>query len=321
VSTPLEAFGSSIDLDASKVLNFPSLIFLCGGPIETGSGIQPSLRALFYERLLKDHPELRERVLLAEEANKWSKAAKHYDDLFVLEDDLAHLSAVIMLFVESPGSIAELGSFCHVESFRKKIIAVIEHRHEGQESFIQDGPVASLKRNDPRSVLFYPWLGPPDEYGRRPLDPDTARETVDHLLTRLLDEMSQVTNEERFDSKNPGHTILLVADLVKLGVIVKYGEIETLLAAVGLNLGGRLERYLFLLEKLKLIEKTQYGHSTYYLGRGSPNRYIHYALKSKSQTPDRIRLQSSLSELLEPLDRDRRKAFQAHSKKTDGRHG
>jgi hypothetical protein len=113
-----------------------------------------------------------------------------------------------------------------------------------------------------------------------------------------------------------------VADLVKLGVIIKLSEIETLLAAVGLRREGRrLNRYLFLLEKLKLIEKTQYGHNTYYLGCGSPNEYIRYSLRSKGKTPDRIRLQSDLQEVLKPLDRDRRKAFEAYSKKTDGRHG
>src|SRR6267378_1696843 len=126
MSTPLEAFGSSIDLDASKVLNFPSLIFLCGGPVEPGNGIQPSLRALFHRRLQQSHPELCDRVLLAEQANKWSKTSKHYDHLFDLENDLAYLSAIIMLFVESPGSIAELGAFCNVEPLRKKLVAVLE---------------------------------------------------------------------------------------------------------------------------------------------------------------------------------------------------
>lgn len=320
--TPLEAFGSSIDLDASKVLNSPSLIFLCGGPVGTGNGIRPSLRGLFHQRLQQDHPELDSRVLLAEDANKWSKTAKHYDHLSDLEDDLASLSAVIMLFVESPGSIAELGAFCHEKAFRKKLVAVLEHHHQGEESFIQDGPVASLKKYDSRSVLFYPWLGQPNEHGVRQLDPDGAKETVERLLERLLEEMSKVSKEERFNSGSAGHCILLVADLVKLGVIIKLSEIETLLAAVGLRREGRrLNRYLFLLEKLKLIEKTQYGHNTYYLGCGSPNEYIRYSLRSKGKTPDRIRLQSDLQEVLKPLDRDRRKAFEAYSKKTDGRHG
>ena len=259
-------------------------------------------------------------MLLAEEANKWSKTDKHYDHLFDLEDDLAYLSAVIMLFVESPGSIAELGAFCHVTALREKLVAVIEDSHQDEESFIQDGPVALLKKYDQHSVLFYPWLGKRDEHGWRPVDLDEAKLTVERLLERLLQETSKVAKEERFDSGNAGHSILLVADFIKLGAIVKYGEIESLLAAVGLDVDRRLERYLFLLEKLGLIEKTQYGHSTYYLGRTSPNEYIHYALKSKSQTPDRIRLQSDLLEILKPLDRDRERLAKLF-RRTEGGNG
>jgi hypothetical protein len=321
MSTTLEAFGSSINLNASKVLNSPSLIFLCGGPIKAGSLHQPSLRALFLQRLQQRLPKLYSRVLLAEEANKWKKADTHYDHLFALENDLAYLSAIIMLFVESPGSIAELGAFCNVDPLSKKLVAVLEHSHQYDTSFIQDGPVALLTKNDPRSVLFYPWLMQPNDTGVRHLAPDKAKETIERLLDRIEEETSGITKEEKFDSENAGHCMLLVADLVKLGSIVKKSEIENLLSGIGLDLGQRLDRYLFLLEKIELIRKTKYGNSTYYLGRGSANEYIHYALKSKNQTPDRIRLQSRLLEILRPLDRDRGKAFEACSRVMDGGNG
>jgi hypothetical protein len=257
--------------------------------------------------------------LLAEVANRWSKTARHYDHLFDLEDDLAHLSAVIILFIESPGSIAELGAFCRVRPLSKKLIAVIEHSHQDEESFIQDGPVAFLTRQNPHSVLFLPWLRPPNESGVRPVDPDAARETVEHLLALIKKKALAIPKEEKFDPRNEGHCILLIADFVKLGTIVKRAEIARLLAAVGVDVDARLDRYLFLLVKLGLINKTKYGNSTYYLGRQSTNEYIHYALKSKTETSDRIRLQSDLSEILKPLDRDRGKAFDVHFKMTDGR--
>jgi hypothetical protein len=321
-STTLEAFGSSINLDASKVLNFPSLIFLCGGPIKAADGAQTSLRSLFYERLQLDKPELTKKVLLAEEANNWPKMERHYDHLFALEDDLAYLSAVIMLFVESPGSLAELGAFSHDKVLSKKLMAVLEYSYQNGRSFIQDGPVALLKQQNPRSVLFYPWLGQPNEHGVRPLDRDEAKNTVNLLLEDLLKVMSRVPKEEKFDSGDRGHRILLIADFIKLGVIVKLSEIASLLAAAGLKLmGSRLERYLFLLEKLQLIEKREYGNNTYYVSPGIPNQYVRYARMSKSQTPDRMRLRSDLSDALQPLDRDRSKALEAYLKEMEARHG
>lgn len=318
----LEAFGSSIDPNASKVLNSPSLIFLCGGPIARDNEVQSSLRGLFLQRLRSHHPELCGRVLLAENANKWSKTAKHYDDLFKLEEDLAHLSAAILLFVESPGSIAELGAFCQALTLRKKLIAVLERIHKNDESFIQEGPVDLLRKSDTDSVLFYPWLGPPDECGVRHVDLAQSEDTVKELVDRLIKETSKVKKEESFDSSNDGHCILLVADIVKLGVIVKLGEIERLLVGFGLTgIAEKLERYLFLLQQLKLVDKTGYGHTDYYLSLDPPSEYIRYALKSKEQRPDRLRLQLDLNKLLEPLDRGRARAFKAYPKKTDGKHG
>ena len=233
MSKSLEAFGASIDLDASKVLNSPSLIFLCGGLIQTPNGAQPSLRSLFYQRLEKDHPELHKLVLLAEKSNEWSKAAKHYDHLFTLENDLAYLSAVILLFVESPGSIAELGAFCNVDPLREKLLVVLEHGHQSDVSFIQDGPVAWLSKQNPSSVLFYPWLGKSNKKGERHLDHAEALQTVSSVIERLEEDISSIAKEEKFDRGNQGHHILLVADMVKLGGTIKIGEIQRVLASSG----------------------------------------------------------------------------------------
>jgi len=321
MSKTLEAFGSSINQDASRVLNSPSLIFLCGGRIGTENGLHRSLRALFHQRIQEDDPELYNRVLLAEDANKWARLDKHYAHLIELEDDLAGLSAAIVLFVESPGSIAELGAFCHDSVLSKKLIAVLETGRQNDESFIQDGPVALLTKHNPRSVLFYPWLGPPDECGERRLDPDAAKDAVEHLLDLIKKKTSRIAKEEKFDSQNSGHHLLLIADFVKLGTIVKKGEIKRMLTAVKIDVGQRLDRYLFLLDKLGLIAKDKYGHTFYYFGQASRNEYIHYALKSESETPDRRRLQSDLSEALKPLDRDRGDALEVYLKKSGGRNG
>src|SRR5947209_972804 len=99
-----------------------------------------------------------------------------------LESDLAGLSAVIMLFVESAGSFAELGAFTQTEVLQDKLVAILEYSHYNDRSFIRDGPVARLEKNNDESVFFYPWLGAPDEGGRRSLDIDQAQDTVSRLL-------------------------------------------------------------------------------------------------------------------------------------------
>lgn len=316
---PLEAFWSRVDLNASRVLNPPSLVFLCGGKVEPVAGDEPSLRALFYQHLKANEPNLFKRVLLAELANKWSKATKHYDHLLQLEGDLAHLSAVILLLVESAGSIAELGAFCYDPILFEKLIAVLEFKFQDDESFIQDGPIAKLKDSGQESVLFYRWLGAADECGRRLLDESGARETVEQLVVLLSEIVAGINKEEKFNRRKDGHLILLICDLVRLGSIVKLNEIIDMLAGLGLDPTSiALERYLFLLEKLELINKKQYGHIVYYIGGSDRTGYIRYALKAAPnatrKTEERTRLQFELTKTLRLLDPNRKRALAAYKK-------
>ena len=331
---PLEAFASSLDLDASKVINSPSIIFLCGGPIETKPKNDPSLRALFYERLKRDEPGLLKQVLLAEKANLWSKNPEHYDNLFELENDLAYLSAVILLFVESAGSIAELGAFCQAPALRKKLVAILEESYwEQQEpSFIRDGPVAfleKLEQKDKKFVLVYDWLRSDTGDGRRPLDLDRARNALDKLLDWLsgrVEDRSAVEahHKETFRKTNRGHILLLLADLIDLGSVVQVGEITSVLNSLGISLGRRrLNRYLFLLGNLNLIHKTKVGHREYYLAGTESDVYVHYAYKLDDKHKElarkaweRLRVQLDLRDQLWRLDPERKPIFGRHLEKS-----
>ncbi len=254
---------------------------------------------------------------LAEEASKWARAAKHYDNLLELEADLAYLSALILVFVESAGSIAELGAFCQARVLSKKLVAVLEHGHQDEQSFIQDGPVALLQRNDQDSVHFYPWLGAPDKYGKKRIDRHRAEETVRQLLDWLLRRMKGLKKKERFRKSHRGHRLLLIADLIELGTIVQLGEIVSLLIGLGVKIEtNRLKRYLFLLEKLNLIDKTKYGHKTYYVAGTDSAVYVDYALKLRDKAWDRLRAKSDLHQTLLRMDPDRKNARELHEKKS-----
>jgi hypothetical protein len=236
---PNEGLASSLDLRASTILHSPALIFLCGGLIGLEGESHPSLRSLFHEHLRLKRHDLFRRVRLAEEANRWSKTAKHYGNLLELEDDLAYLAGFILLFVESAGSIAELGAFCRSPVLSKKLVAVLEASHN-HESFIKDGPVDLLRqigeRNGRRSVHFYPWLKPPDDCQRQALDPEVAQESIGELLDSLSQSLTGPTAEQKFNKANRGHRLLLIADFVDLGIIVIQREIAAFLRSLGVRL-------------------------------------------------------------------------------------
>jgi hypothetical protein len=262
---PLEAFASSISLDTSRVINFPSFLLLCGGPIGPADESGPSLRALFYQRLTEEFPALSKRVRLSEEANAWSKTAEHYVNLIELESDIAGLSAMILLFVESADSIAELGAFSQVPPLREKLVAVLERSHQEDDSFIQNGPVALMRSYNVGSVVFHPWLSSKCERETRRLDKVAAAETVDRLLKWLSEYMTGLAKEEKFHINDHAHRLLLIADSVNLGTIMLQREIMASMHAFGVTLTTEdLEKCLFLLEKLQLVAETQYRNNTYY---------------------------------------------------------
>lgn len=67
------------------------------------------------------------------------------DDLAEVETVIAKVCDRILLFCESPGSLAELGIFCMKPSISEKTLVVLQEQHQGG-SFINRGPVARIAR-------------------------------------------------------------------------------------------------------------------------------------------------------------------------------
>ena len=67
------------------------------------------------------------------------------DDLAQVETVIAGVCDCVLLFAESPGSLAELGMFCMNDSIAKKTFVVLLEQHQGG-SFINRGPVARIAR-------------------------------------------------------------------------------------------------------------------------------------------------------------------------------
>jgi hypothetical protein len=62
---------------------------------------------------------------------------------------------MIILFVESPGSIAELGAFSALKTVQPKVLAVVNKKFD-RPSFIANGPVRHLQELG-SAVYKYLW--------------------------------------------------------------------------------------------------------------------------------------------------------------------
>src|SRR5690606_32043688 len=119
-----------------------SIVFLCGGVLSKTSRKPKMLRDAFY-RLEKD-TETNYRIVLAEEAKPLTSEAG-YKDLLEFEQDIAQVVGLIVLFVESAGSLAELGAFAALPTVAPSLLAVVDEHYYFQESFVKNGPIKFLE--------------------------------------------------------------------------------------------------------------------------------------------------------------------------------
>jgi len=291
------------------VQNPPDYVFLCGGKLDDPVH---SLRAQFYIRKVVPDVDLLRKIQLAELADQWYQTRKLFDDLLELEEHLAGLSACILLFVESPGAIAEFGAFSQMDSLRNKLIVVVEQSHYKQQSFIRNGPIEQVHRTRPDCLLTYPWLAAPTGTSQGEIDVAALDGTLDEISKALQATLSTKPRTSSFLPKDHGHRMLLIADLVKLNVVSLQSEIQDILRGLGIPLERQpLAKYLYLLEQLGLISLEPYGHTDYYVSaKGTPD-FIWYAPKTPA---DRTRLRSLLREDF-PLNTQKTRAVEAFNRR------
>jgi hypothetical protein len=101
-------------------------------------------------------PRIHADIVLAEKATKLYRDTA-YKDLISFEEDIACISAMVLLVAESAGSLAELGAFAALESIRRSLTVLIQTEHETQESFVRYGPIEKIKKEDEGRIGVFPW--------------------------------------------------------------------------------------------------------------------------------------------------------------------
>ena len=102
---------------SAQALKKPTKVFLCGPGI---GGANYRIRE-FARETLSRLPRV--EVHFGEDIEKQAKFKKKRRDLQTLELEFAHAVDFTLLLLESPGSIAELGTFSMVENIRGRFAA------------------------------------------------------------------------------------------------------------------------------------------------------------------------------------------------------
>lgn len=137
---------SLLKLDARNVA---STVFLCG-PGYSSSGI--AIRDLAKNSL---HAVPNVKAVYGEDIEKLFNYKKQSTDLQTLEVKFAHDVDFTLLILESPGSIAELGTFTQIPGIRERLIVLLPSHFYRAESYIGRGPLSLLTALNPNSVIYY----------------------------------------------------------------------------------------------------------------------------------------------------------------------
>lgn len=268
----------------------------------------------YFHRELKKKPDLARRVKLAEDINSWFKNAwfkneTAFSDLLEVENYIAHLAAVTVLFVESPGSIAELGAFAASDHLRRKTVAVLNEAHDSENTFIAEGPVRKLRNDDKNHVLYYNWdSGTPNSRSTRRVFGDIAK-----ALTTVIEERdANRPKEPEFKRDNVGHTLLLIADLVRVAGAVSRSDLTACLEVLACDSSNdTLNRHISILESVGIVAKRRRHVEIFYVPAFS-QLHIRYAFVAGARYRDAARIQHAVRE---SLDSHRRSVLTSSLKK------
>ncbi len=249
-----------------------------------------SCRDIFYHYVKNKNFQFQENIVLAEEVFLYFEHSS-YKDLLSFEKDIAELSDMTVIFSESPGSIAELGSFSVLENVKDRLLVVMHQDDAYKESFIWHGPVLHLKelaksnkQYDP--IAIYNWHKLNKDNGilneNDFSDAQDLAETIENIL-------SKSPKTEAFNRNQVGHIMLLMLDMLSVVQLATLDEMVNILKLLNIISKRRVvEQYLSLLVSLKFADRKPYGHNVYYLSISkSPWLSLSFVKEERNRDLDR----------------------------------
>ncbi|MCU8393249.1 retron St85 family effector protein [Vibrio vulnificus] len=290
---------SSISIEESKVNLSHPIVFLCGGKVDvTTSDI--SVRNMLLEHLASSNPALFDKIKLAEYFKDWLHDAV-YDNLLTFEDDIASVSSLIIIILESAGSIAELGIFSANPKLKGKLLIFIQESHFEQDSFIKLGPLRHIDPDDDGFVCSYSWDDAKIGSTLRPYLIDIERDITDFL--------SHTPELVHVDQASSGHIAFLIYELVSIFKALKLTEIEAYLKVLGFDKSRvEIKRLLFLLNKLEFVDSRRRGKLDYYFPI-SKELKVHFTNQAGGPRFDRQKMTMAAMQFYNTNDSERHRMF------------
>lgn len=258
------------------------IVLLCGGrsPSKTHPDA-PQIPICSLRHALVESHEHKLELFKPEDVTDWNGDGA-FKNLLDLEVDLASISSLVVVILESEGAIAELGAFSQLVEFDNKIKVIVPMEYAEAPSFIELGIFRHIRISNKGAVKYFPWEA---KYAAT----ITAELTMD-VASEIQDELNELPATQLVRADNSSHVLILIHQLIDVFVALKEGELYDYLTRVGIRISkDELKRKLFLLQRFRLISREVYSDSVFYVVTYSATHHIVFTPKAGSVI-DRFRL-------------------------------
>ncbi|MFN3720735.1 MAG: retron St85 family effector protein [Rhizobium rhizophilum] len=281
-------FLGKIDFAKSKIVQPQRLVFVCGGQNSGDPKSPTSMREILLSRASSTGkagyigPA---RVILAEAAVNFLSRSS-FSNLLDLERFIAAAVHAVILIVESPGSMCELGAFVMAPEIREKLIVVMQSDHIPRSSFITNGAIQYFEDNEKDAqVLGYQWSI--DKNTRKISIADFAIDAMVKEVPEAMDRVHRVHARETFKKELDGHLIYLTLAFCHMLRAAKQSEIKRCFEFSSIEISEqKLKHCLDILQISDLVKCIRHGKLDYYapLVEELP---VHFSFHSGTEKRDR----------------------------------
>jgi len=235
------------------------IIFLCGGKVANLTDTPTSHRDKLLRHLSDHHPNLLKFVHTAEEFNSLLQQTK-FEDWQTFETHLASLSSLIIIILESAGSIAEFGMFSTAHETRRKLLIVLDSKYYKEKSFIVLGPIKLVEKISPNHVCSFDMN---NDHGA-----NVDNNYLESIVSDVKETLDGQPRTSEFDQKDDGHLMFLVASIVDVFKAITNKELKIVLDKLCIEINkNTLEKYIELLTMVGLLERYRYSNQVYLVSK------------------------------------------------------
>lgn len=250
---------------------------------------------------------------LAEQVNTFHIERQAYDDLLAFEIDFAQICGLVLLFSESEGSIAELGSFSMIDEIASRLLVVVRDYYLKEDSFIKLGPIQQLRNNYREQSVFT----------LNDDDINVAKKTVHTVSLRILSDrlapaidlrFNAVRQRTQFDRKLVGHLIKMMVGFVQEFGALTAKELRILLSEFDIRISEkRIDRLLLCAEAALWVVRERRGFETYFIALPADRDGLILRFVKGADLFNRARRRQVIRDYWEEQDGLRHKAILKHA--------